>query len=499
MKVALLSPYQDIHVVGIRLISAVLKQHGHSVQLIFLPRSFLARYPSALLKQLGLLLRDCDLVGISCMSQSVLNVIQLTRHLRNATRAAILWGGVHPTLKPDECLRFADMICVGEGEEAVVDLVRAMESGKPVNNIPGIWVQGGSRIVRPLIQNLDLIPFPDHKHTEHLISQGNAIVPLTRELVLEYTHGTYFGMASRGCPYGCSFCANNAINKLYPKQKLVRFRSPENMVGELVWAKANLPVSRVLLDDDAFFMNKTENIERFSGLYKEQVRLPLSVLGAAPTTLTEEKLAPLVDAGLEGIRLGIQSAAEDTRKLYRRDHSTALILKAIRIIEQFPNIRHRGYDVILDNPWESAESVKETLLFLTQVNVPFDLILYGLEYYPGTVLHEKALADGIAEDTIEAQSSSTYLGWKRTWINALFVLLRDCAAIGVRISTEQMRCMLEKRPMGILLYLHFRLIGLRYRFSVWRDLVRFAIQDVRRFDFSRVFGFVMTRCILKTR
>ena len=127
---------------------------------------------------------------------------------------------------------------------------------------------------------------------------------------------------TRGCPFACTFCVNNATLAMYPHQKPIRKRSVDHIINELLWVKKNLPyIGKIKFDDDAFFLHSLEDIEEFSKQYKEKIKLPLMITGATPSTLKRNKLAVLVDAGLTEMRMGIQTAGERTKVLYKRPHS----------------------------------------------------------------------------------------------------------------------------------------------------------------------------------
>ena len=95
-----------------------------------------------------------------------------------------------------------------------------------------------------------------------------------------------------------------------------------NVLEELKEIKKNLPyVDNIYFDDDSFILIKTEEIEEFCNGYKEHVDLPLSVTGITPATLRRDKLAPLVDAGVAFIRMGLQSGSESIKEEYKRNYS----------------------------------------------------------------------------------------------------------------------------------------------------------------------------------
>ena len=128
MKIALLSIYPDIQSYGLRSLSACLKQEGHDVDLIFIPKVYTERYEEQTLDDLVKLTKESDLVGITLMSNFWDNAIQITQKLKDNYDYPIVWGGTHPTVRPEECLDYADMVCVGEGEETLMELTRKMQN-----------------------------------------------------------------------------------------------------------------------------------------------------------------------------------------------------------------------------------------------------------------------------------------------------------------------------------------------------------------------------------
>ena len=130
MKITLLSIYPDIASFGVRTISAVLKREGHSVDLIFLTKEFWERFEEKTLNDIVNLTKKSDLIGISLMTNFWDNAIQLTQKLKQHYDTPIMWGGTHPTIRPEECLEYADMVCISESEQPLVELTRKMTKGE---------------------------------------------------------------------------------------------------------------------------------------------------------------------------------------------------------------------------------------------------------------------------------------------------------------------------------------------------------------------------------
>ena len=148
MKVTLISPHPDIQAMGIRTLSASLKREGYDVQILFLPRYFMDRYEDKTLNEVAKLSRTSDLIGISLMTNFFDNAVQLTGKLKETLSVPVLWGGIHPTIRPAECLDYADIVCMGEGEKALVELARRIKDGQDYHNVQGIWLkdEGGNII-----------------------------------------------------------------------------------------------------------------------------------------------------------------------------------------------------------------------------------------------------------------------------------------------------------------------------------------------------------------
>ena len=263
---------------------------------------------------------------------------------------------------------------------------------------------------------------------------------------------------------------------MYPHQKPIRKRSADNIIMELQEQKSKLPfIDQIQFNDDAFFLMSVNEIKEFSKRYKEQIELPLWITGATPSTLTEEKLSPLVDAGLVEIRMGIQSVAENAKELYKRPHSNRQIEKTARMVNKYRDQVKVSYDIILDNPWETDEDLIEGLMFLSKLPTPFQLSLYSLVFYPETDIYKKAKKEGFIKDDLNDIYRKYYHGCTSTHLNKLFFLLNDYALVGIGISPIIMFILTRKMTKKLCLHKFLR--------NVMRALLpffRFIGQSTRR-------------------
>lgn len=468
--------------------SACLKHENHNVKMLFLVKDYLDKYENSALGKVVELVKDDDLIGISLMTNFFDNVVQITKYLKRDLSIPIVWGGIHATIRPEECLNYADMVCIGEAEETLVELVKKIEKGHDHRDVQGVWLKDKGNTVRnklrPLIQDLDSIPFQDYDYGTHYIIEDAHIYKMSEDLVTKYTLGDYLTFPTRGCPFGCSYCNNNILNKMYPDQQTIRRRSIDNVIKELQQAKINLPfMRRMYFNDDAFFLYSVGEIEKFCQEYKKNIKLDLVVAGATPVTLMREKLSPLVDAGLQFMRMGIQTGSERTKKLYRRNYSNQQVIEAAKTINGFTDkMTYPQYDIIVDNPWETDEDITETLKLLTRITPPYRLSILSLAFYPQTELYDKAKNEGIIGADLDTYRKS-YTNCKESYFNKLFFLLNLSRG---RISTKTISLLTNRAIRKF--KLHWPLYWVvKFKIVI---LALISDKDMRKVIFSRIMKIV---------
>lgn len=450
MRVVLIAPYSDVTAFGMRSLSAYLKAQGIATRMIFLPDAAAEledfsgrfyRYDPAVVEQVVKLCDDADLVGVSLFTMYFERVAALTDELKESIGVPVIWGGIHPTVKPGECLRYADMICVGEGEGALAELALRMEKGLPAKDVRNIWVReeedGGivRNTLRPIIQALDDLPFPDYDLDDDyvMIAEEKRIAKMDQGLLEKFMGSSpmarrfstvpYQTMATRGCPHSCAYCCNDFLRKLYRGQKYVRRRSPENIVAELTTVINRYPfIKRITFSDDSFFAVSEREIASFAALYRREVGLPFFCLGS-PLTISESKLNDLAEAGMVEIQMGIQSASDRTLHLYKRLIPAELTEKAAGLINRHRKTVMPVYDFLLDNPYEEPRDIVETLRFIIRLPRPYILQPFSLVLFPGTELYDRAKADGLLQDEKVDIYRKQFHIRASSYLNFMFLLL----------------------------------------------------------------------------
>ena len=424
MKTTLISLGLSTDAIGIRILSALLKKAGHKTQLIFLPTLADLRrrttggkyfYSEQVLKKVIDLCGKSDLVGLSVMTHHYSVAKSLTDTFKAKIKAPVIWGGIHPSVRPAECLQTADMVCRGEGETSVIELARRIDAGLDYSDIQGIWLKKDGRIIEngtgPMAEDLDALPFPDYSFEDHHLLADDKLVPMTPENWLAHMlrffppfncrtnpgKPAYQVLSARGCPFSCSFCGEAPLTDSIYGHRYFRKRSIANLIKELQWAKSTFPfIGEICFCDDTFPSRGMDDILDFCAQYKEKIDFPFYFL-ASPVNVTKEKFDPLVDAGLTNIGVGIQSGSRRTISLYKRDKVGSLeqSLKAAEILNSYKDRLLPYYDFILENPYDTKEDTLETLRLMIKLPRPYETRVYALSFFPGTPLCEKAASDGI--------------------------------------------------------------------------------------------------------
>src|SRR3989338_1249232 len=147
-KVVLISTFPDIQAYGIRMLSAMLKNGGLEKNLIFFNAPFGALYSEDVLKQVADISEDSLFVGISVMTNFFERAKQVTLFLKKHSKIPVVWGGIHTAIKPEECLQYADMICIGEAENNIVPFAQNLASANSFSQMDNVWLKVKGEIIK---------------------------------------------------------------------------------------------------------------------------------------------------------------------------------------------------------------------------------------------------------------------------------------------------------------------------------------------------------------
>lgn len=420
-KITFISLGTSTDAIGIRIPSALLRKKGHQTQLVFLPtvediRRRTTRkvysYSPEVVAQIAELARGSQLVGLSVMTHHATIARALTQALKGVLDLPIIWGGIHPTCRPEEGLEVADLVCQGEAETSLLELADRLDQKRDLAGIPGIWTKRDGRPVPagagPMARDLDALPFPDYDFVDNHLFVDDHIEPMTaehwRRHVMRFfppfnggAGPAYQVLSARGCPFSCSFCGEAPLHDNFYGKGYFRKRSVANLLLELEWAVRTLPaVSEICFCDDTFPSRSIDELREFCEQFKKRIGMPFYCL-TSPVNVTREKIDLMVGAGLTNIGMGIQAGSQKTIALYRREKvgNAEQSLAAAKVFNAHKDRLLPFYDFIIENPFETREDLLETVRLLISLPRPYETRVYALSFFPGTPLYEKAAAEGL--------------------------------------------------------------------------------------------------------
>ena len=331
------------------------------------------------------------IVAFSCVTDNYQYQLCCAKALKKIMPNVItVFGGIHPTSVPLKVLQNHEVDCVaiGEAENSFSDFLRNCKVETtltlPENPIEGILFKKQNKIIgefkEGILADLNALPFPYKKFSP---------------LLSKHSCHEYRTMASRGCPYSCSYCFNSFINKTRGKC-IIRRRKVENVINELVFAKKHYSLRCVIFLDDSFILD-VEWILEFCNRYRKEIGLPFACQ-AIPYYLNNRKMIEALSlAGCVSIKIGIESLSEElcTKILHRKKTPRIEIIKIIRDLRDLGIVVQ--VDLMLGFPHDTLELQEQSLLFFNKYR-PNRVNIYWLTYYPKAPIVEIARQKKLISD-----------------------------------------------------------------------------------------------------
>ncbi len=309
-----------------------------------------------------------------------------------------LVGGVFPTFAPEKALRekVVDMVCIGEGEGALLELCEALSMGKDHSKISNLWLKkpDGEIVRNPIRETIDLdtLPIPDFS----LFDPARFYKPMKGRLMRMASVET-----ARGCPYKCSFCNSPGQVKLYRGARageFFRLKKVENVYRELQNLKEHFKVEYIHFPADTFLAMPDSYLHEFAEMYQD-IKLPFWCQTRSET-LTTERVRILEKMGCRDMSIGIEHGNEEFRKdVVQRPYANQELLNCFNRLKG-TSIRVSTNNIV-GMPLETRELTWDTIWINRKIQ---DLIYSANAFhfvpYHGTPLRELALKNGyITEET----------------------------------------------------------------------------------------------------
>jgi len=331
-----------------------------------------------------------DLIGLSCVEVTFPLGVKLLEAVHHTGIPTII-GGVYATFAPEICLRkpAIDMVCIGEGEAALVELCDKMRRGEDITAIRNIWVKQDNHLYKnPIRAGVDMrtLPFQDWD----VYDQRRFWKPMGGQISVTGT----FEM-NRGCPYTCTYCINSGLSDLYGDVGgYYREQDIDRLIDEMLEKKERYHLAYAYLVAESFLTTNRKRIDAFVRRYPE-VGLPFWV-EARPESISRHKVDMLRDIGCEGISIGVESGNYELRRtMLGRNVTNETIIKAFDMLAD-SGIRVSANNII-GFPGETREMIFDTIELDRRIQ-PQGVMVSYFSPYRGCTLREVCELEGYIDE-----------------------------------------------------------------------------------------------------
>jgi anaerobic magnesium-protoporphyrin IX monomethyl ester cyclase len=344
---------------GIAILSAVLKEKGHEAGLIFLCEELGYGFDLGRVKK-DILKFNPDIIGISLVETQFKYMAEFCMGLRKYYKGFLVCGGPYPTMSPEDVLSVdgVDAVCIGEGDDAVVELTEALGKKKDYLDIKNIWFKDN----RGTIVKNRLRPFKD---LNELPAEDKELFDLDKLLKLKNYQLEV--MLGRGCIYQCAYCINKSYLDKYKElcerlviaKDYVRIKDTDIVIKEIKETCRSHPeIKKIAFIDDNFLMY-TDQAKDFFKKYKDEIALPF-VCNANPLSFDSSRGWLLKESGCDDIRFGVESGSERIkREIMKRPVTNRHVIKSFKITKEL-SLMTSSFNMV-GLPTETRDEVLETL------------------------------------------------------------------------------------------------------------------------------------------
>ena len=326
--------------------------------------------------------------GLSFQYHTIRNVIEAAKQA-DSKIITIVGGGII-TSDPEtamEALEYADYGVIGEGERTICELCRTLENGGELLEIDGLIFKAnhGYKITKPRkeIEDIDSIQWPDYEgfELEKFFRSSPSISGLNKK-------NTLFMIASRSCPYNCTFCFHT-LGKKY------RQRSLDNFFAELDYMVSRYDIKYICLADELFGYN-IQRVEEFcKRIQKYKIRWWAQF---RVDNITPELLSILKEGGCNVMSFGLESADNRILKSMKKGTTVEQIERTLKLVYD-AGISLEGAFIFgdIEETWETANNTLNWWRNHSEYKINLNLITI----YPGSYLYKYACDHGTIEDKIK--------------------------------------------------------------------------------------------------
>jgi len=340
-----------------------------------------------------------DIIGFGSTTVTINNVLKISKLIKNETDIPIIVGGIHATIAGEELIKNKniDYVVVGEGEDSIGELVKALGEEHKLSEVKGIYYKEKNKVIftgdRALIKNLDSIPFP----ARHLLKHPSGYVPPDARKIPVASI-----MTSRGCAGRCTYCCTKLIFG-----RKMRFRTIKNVIDEIEGKINNYDIKEIHIMDDCFTINKKRVFEFRDEIKKRGIKSTFVFSnGIRADQVDEDILRALKDIGVSSVGFGVESGNQMILNNIKKGLNLDTIRKAFRLSKKY------GFTIwgffMIGLPGENQKTVRNTVEFAKELDPDFAKFLI-LKPFPGTEVFDQLQQEGRIFD-FNYDNYGTYAG-----------------------------------------------------------------------------------------
>ncbi|ODS39899.1 MAG: hypothetical protein A7315_10195 [Candidatus Altiarchaeales archaeon WOR_SM1_79] len=408
MKVLLINPpirewaKPNVFPLGLGYIASVLKERGCEIEVLDINAH---RWNKQVVEE-KIRISDFDIAGIGGLVTTYGYTKWLIGILKkyHSGRKIIIGGSVGTSI-PHLILgkTQADIVCMGEGERTVAELLDTLEKGyDALETVDGIWFRAEDGKItrnkmRKPIKDLDKLPWPAWDVFPIEIYLKNPVGAPNRNKWIDGGADTNVPLSmnifgSRGCPYKCTYCYHDFMGQGY------RHRSPDNIVNEIRFLHDRYGVTYFHMIDDEFCLKKDFVFDFCKKLKKEFKHEITWGCAGRVNLVTERLIAAMADAGCVLIGYGVESGSQKMLDVMKKRVKVHQAKEAIRLTKRY--LGWADCSFIVGTPGENWETIQETIDFCKNLDINPEVIFF-MTPYPGTELYSMALEQGKIKDEEE--------------------------------------------------------------------------------------------------
>jgi radical SAM superfamily enzyme YgiQ (UPF0313 family) len=337
-------------------------------------------------------------VGFSTLTgPSLLPTLEASREIRKANDVPIVWGGLHPTMLPEQTLQNTsiDVVAVGEGEETIVDLAKVLADVgvKPerLAEVQGIAFRENGVVrrteLRPFIRDLDRYAPAWHllDAKRYFFTDRHFYTDMGSRLAAPVVASI---ITSRGCPWRCAYCYNQFVNR-----RSFRMHSPQRVLEDVRALRERYGVGAVMIEDDCFFADQKRGVEIVRGL---GAPWNVSIRASEIVKWGIEFLNEIAASGCQEIRIGAESGSQNILDLMAKDITVSDIREAVKLCLG-AGIRP-CLNFMIGLPGETGQDMRKTLDLMDELEgLGESVAVNGPSVFlpwPGTALYDRAVSMG---------------------------------------------------------------------------------------------------------